>query len=193
MDWEIAGTGDFDGDGDTDILWRYYGAGDYQGLNDIWFMNGTLFDGESVFSQVQDTNWRIVGTGDFDGDGDTDILWRYYGTGDHQGLNVVWFMNGPEFAGETVFSAVTDTSWRIAGTGDFNSDGETDILWRYHGTGDYQGLNVIWFMNDATFVAKPSSARSRTQTGRSPGRGTLTTTDRPTSCGAITGQAAIRA
>jgi hypothetical protein len=152
--WEIAGTGDFDGDGDTDILWRYYGAGDYQGLNDIWFMNGTLFDGESVFSHVQDTNWRIVGTGDFDGDSDTDILWRYYGTGDYQGLNVVWFMNGPDFAGETVFSAVADTNWRIAGTGDFNSDGETDILWRYHGTGDYQGLNVVWFMNDTTFVGE---------------------------------------
>lgn len=148
--WEIAGTGDFNGDGDTDILWRYYGEGQYRGLNDIWFMNGTLFDGESVFSQVQDTNWRIEGTGDFDGDHDLDILWRYYGPGDFQGLNVIWFMNGPLFDSEMVFSAVLDTAWKIGGMGDFDRDGNTDILWRYYGTGIYQGLNVIWYMNGTT-------------------------------------------
>ncbi len=152
--WEIAGTGDFNGDTKTDILWRYYGTGPYQGLNDIWFMDGTTFVSESVFSQIQDTNWRIAGTGDFNGDGQTDILWRYYGTGAYQGLNVVWYMNGAQFAGEAVFSQVLDTDWRIEGTGDFNADGETDILWRYYGTGGYQGLNDIWFMNDTTFISE---------------------------------------
>ena len=152
--WEIAGTGDFNGDAKTDILWRYYGMGPYQGLNDIWFMDGTTFIGESVFSQIADLNWRIVGTRDFNGDGQTDILWRYYGTGAYQGLNVVWFMNGAQFAGEAVFSQVLDTAWKIEGTGDFNADGETDILWRYYGTGPYQGLNDIWFMNDTTFVSE---------------------------------------
>jgi hypothetical protein len=152
--WEIAGTGDFNGDAKTDILWRYYGAGDYQGLNDIWFMDGTTFVSEAVFSQIPDTNWRVAGTGDFNGDGETDILWRYYGTGAYQGLNVIWYMNDATFGGETVFSQVLDTDWRIEGTGDFNGDGETDILWRYYGIGDYQGLNDIWFMNDATFVSE---------------------------------------
>ena len=149
--WEIAGTGDFNGDAKTDILWRYYGQGTYQGLNDIWFMDGTTFIGESVFGQIADTNWRIAGTGDFNGDGQTDILWRYYGTGAYQGLNVIWYMNGDQQADETVFSQVLDTDWRIEGTGDFNGDGQTDILWRYYGTGDYQGLNDIWFMNGSTF------------------------------------------
>ena len=149
--WEIAGTGDFNGDHKTDILWRYYGTGGYQGLNDIWFMDGTTFQGENVFSQIPDTNWRIAGTGDFNGDGETDILWRYYGTGAYQGLNVIWYMNDATFIGEDVFSQVLDTAWRIEGTGDFNADGETDILWRYYGTGGYQGLNDIWFMNDAAF------------------------------------------
>ena len=152
--WEIAGTGDFNGDAKTDILWRYYGVGDYQGLNDIWFMDGTTFIGESVFSQIQDTNWRIVGTGDFNSDGQTDILWRYYGAGDYQGLNVIWYMNGAQMAGEAVFSQVLDTDWRIEGTGDFNGDGQTDILWRYYGAGDYQGLNDIWFMNSSTFISE---------------------------------------
>jgi hypothetical protein len=152
--WEVAGTGDFNNDGHTDILWRYYGTGPYQGLNDIWFMNGTQFLSESVFGQVPDTNWRIGGTGDFNNDGHTDILWRYYGTGPYQGLNVLWYMNGTTFVGETVFSQITDTAWQIAGTGDFNNDGQTDILWRYYGTGGYQGLNDIWYMNGTTFVSE---------------------------------------
>ena len=145
--WEIAGTGDFDGDEDVDILWRYYGSGPIQGLNDIWFMDGTTFAGESVFSQVEDTNWQIAGTGDFDTDGDPDILWRYQGPGPYQGLNVIWYMNGPQFASEVVFGAVTDIDWQIAGTGDFDGDGNTDIIWRNYGAGIYQGLNVIWLMD----------------------------------------------
>ena len=28
--WEVAGTGDFNNDGHTDILWRYYGTGPYR-------------------------------------------------------------------------------------------------------------------------------------------------------------------
>ena len=94
---------------------------------------------ESVFSQVQDTQWKIAGTGDFDRDGDLDILWRYYGTGDYQGLNVLWYMNGTAFESETVFSQISDTSWEIAGTGDFDNDGYVDILWRYYGTGALPG------------------------------------------------------
>jgi hypothetical protein len=154
LDWRIVGTGDFNRDGHLDILWRYYGTGDYQGLNVIWYLEGTRFMSESVFSQVQDTQWKIAGTGDFDRDGDLDILWRYYGTGDYQGLNVLWYMNGTAFESETVFSQISDTSWEIAGTGDFNNDGYVDILWRYYGTGAYQGMNDIWYMNGTTFVSE---------------------------------------
>ena len=152
--WEIAGTGDFDGDGDTDILWRYYGTGAFQGLNDIWLMNGTAFESENIFSSVPDTNWRIAGTGDFNGDGKTDILWRYHGSGTYQGLNVIWHMNGTAFQSETVFSQIADTNWRLVGTGDFNSDGKTDILWRYHGGGAFQGLNVVWYMNGPSILSE---------------------------------------
>jgi hypothetical protein len=61
---------------------------------------------ESAFSQVLDTDWRIAGTGDFNGDGQTDILWRNYGTGPNQGMNHIWLMNGSVVTGEVPFSQV---------------------------------------------------------------------------------------
>jgi hypothetical protein len=152
-DWRVVGTGDFDGDGDPDILWRYYGAGANQGLNIVWYLNGLSYV-EAVYSQVTDTDWQIVGTGDFDGDEDPDILWRNTGTGPLQGLNIVWCMNGTLFVSEAVFSWVADTAWQIVGTGDYDGDGDPDILWRNNGTGAYQGLNIVWYMNGMTFVSE---------------------------------------
>jgi len=150
LSWEIAGTGDFNSDGKVDILWRYYGPGTYQGLNVIWHMDGTTRLNEVIFSRVSDTNWRIVGTGDFNSDGKVDILWRYHGPGTYEGLNIVWYMDGTTRLNEVIFSRVSDTNWRIGGTGDFNSDGRVDILWRYQGTGTYEGLNVVWHMDGVT-------------------------------------------
>ena len=152
--WEIAGVGDFNGDGKTDVLWRYYGTGPYQGWNSIWFMNGTTIIGQALPDLIADTNWRVDGVGDFNGDGKADILWRYYGTGPYQGWNSIWYMDGGTIIGQALPEAITDTSWQIAGAGDFNGDGRADILWRYYGTGPYQGWNSIWYMNGATIIGQ---------------------------------------
>ena len=97
---------------------------------------------ESVeLSPVSDLNWEINGTGDFNRDGDIDILWRYNAPG---GYVVVWYMTGTEVTGIGVMPEVTDLNWQIAGTGDFNLDGNIDILWRYNAPGGYV---VVWYMN----------------------------------------------
>jgi hypothetical protein len=84
-------------------------------------------------------NWAIVGTGDFDGDGSTDILWRDSTTG----TLAIWFMTpGLQVAQTASFTAVP-ADWSIAETGDFNGDGKSDILWRHQ----TDGATAIWFMN----------------------------------------------
>ena len=103
-------------------------------------MNGTNWTGSADLSAVADLNWQIVGTGDFNRDGNVDILWRYNGPG---GYNVIWYMNGTNWAGTVDLSGVSDLNWQIVGTGDFNLDGDVDILWRYNGTGGY---NHVWYM-----------------------------------------------
>lgn len=147
---------DFNKDGYADVVWRNYGtSGVEAGKVVIWSMNGTTPTGSYTLPvAVLDPNWRIEGTGDFNGDGWSDIVWRYYGNNSAElGKIVVWTMNGftPTGSVQVPFS-VTDTNWSISGTGDFNRDGSADILWRNNVTGE----NTIWVMNQFTPVSSVS-------------------------------------
>jgi hypothetical protein len=142
MSWQIVGTGDFNKDTHVDILWRNNASGD----NVVWYMNGTNWIGSAVLLKVSDQNWKIVGTGDFNKDGNVDILWRYSGAG---GYNVVWYMNNASWTGSADLIPVGDATWQIAGTGDYNNDGNVDILWHYNGAGGY---NYIWYMDRVTWI-----------------------------------------
>ena len=55
--WQIMGTGDFNGDGKPDILWRHT-TGD--GAIGVWYMNGATPTGSNFFSAVADQTWRIM-------------------------------------------------------------------------------------------------------------------------------------
>jgi fructose-specific phosphotransferase system IIC component len=139
--WQIAGTGDFNSDSKTDILWQ----NTMTGQRALWLMNG-IAGGFTPASIVNlgyvDTNWVIAGTGDFDNDSQTDILWQNTVTGQR----ALWLMNGVG-GGFTPASVVNlgyvDTNWVIAGTGDFNNNDQTDILWQNIATGQ----RALWLMN----------------------------------------------
>jgi hypothetical protein len=142
LNWQISGTGDFNNDGNVDILWRYNGSG---GFNVVWLMNGTDWNSSAELLPVADLNWRIVGTGDFNKDSHIDILWR----NSLDGSNVIWYMSGTNWIGSAILLGVSDQAWQVAGTGDFNKDGNVDILWRYTGAGGY---NVVWYLNNAALT-----------------------------------------
>jgi hypothetical protein len=152
LDWEITGAGDFNRDGHLDILWRNYGSGVQTGFNCIWYMNGENVIGYGYPERVLDLDWKIVGTGDFNQDGNTDILWRNYGSGVQTGYNCIWYMSGSGNIDYGFPYRVLDLNWEIVGTGDFNRDGYTDILWRYYGGGDLQGWNCIWYMQREVMI-----------------------------------------
>jgi subtilisin-like proprotein convertase family protein len=141
VNWQMAGTGDFNGDANPDILWRH----DISGENVAWFMNGrTLVSGTFLNPpSFPDTNWKMVGTGYFDPGVQLDILWWHQGSGQL----VVWFMNGITLVGGELTSpaGLADTQWRPVATGDYNADGREDIVWRHQGSGQ----NVLWYMGGA--------------------------------------------
>src|SRR2546430_8681874 len=64
LNWQVAGVGDFNGDGTADILWRYSSTGD----NYVYLMNGTTIIGEGYLHEA-DLNWQVGGRGEFNGDG----------------------------------------------------------------------------------------------------------------------------
>jgi hypothetical protein len=141
--WKIAGSGDFDGDGSFDLLWRNYATGD----NVVWFMQESTLKSWAHVLTIPDTRWQIAGVGDFNHDGMPDILWRHNTTGQA----VIWLMNHTTLSswGE-VEPRITDLNWKIAGIGDFNKDGPTDILWRNAAS----GAMLVWVMNGAKLVTQ---------------------------------------
>jgi len=142
--WQIQGTGDFNQDGKTDIVWRHY----VSGTNTVWFMNGNLILSGSYLPAVSNLTWQIQGVGDFNQDGKPDLVWRNTPTG----INTVWFMNEVSFLSGADLPAVPNLTWQIRGVGDFNQDASPDLLWRNTVTGD----NTIWFMNGTSFVSAAS-------------------------------------
>lgn len=149
-DWKIVGTGDFNGDGREDILWRHDG-----GVLTDWLANSTGgYDANSgnLFASVP-TDWHVVGTGDFNGDGKSDILWR-----NDSGALTDWLgtSTGGFTANDANVLASVPTDWKVVGTGDFNGDGLVDILWR-HDSGavtNWLGTAAGGFIaNDANVLA----------------------------------------
>ena len=92
--WKIVGSGDFNGDGKSELVWQ----DQVEGWLAIWLLDGVnLPSGNSVSpypNRVADLNWKIVGVGDFNRDGKSDLVWRDTTPGAGGGSIVVWLMNG---------------------------------------------------------------------------------------------------
>jgi YD repeat-containing protein len=84
---------------------------------------------------------------DFNSDRRTDFLWHHGPSGQAS----AWYMDGPLFLEGSALNpnGVSDTAWKIAGTGDFNDDAKADLVWRRQGTGDI----VVWFMDGVTMTS----------------------------------------
>ncbi len=136
--WALAGMGDFDGDGASDILWR-----NPDGLLSVWLMNGLELKEGGMTSVNMDgaASKSVVAVSDFDGDGRADILWQ-----DQQNLTMtLWLMSGRQVlsaSGELSMQPRFNSMWEFIGAGDFNGDHKSDILWRNMRNGHI----TAWFM-----------------------------------------------
>lgn len=158
---------DVDGDGKSDLL-VYSSSPARLGW---WLMNGTSVLG--YFSQNSDVSYKVVATGDFNGDGKADIVWE-----DASNNIYFWISTGKGFVSQ--FVAKSAAGWSVVGANDVNGDGYSDLLfyassparlgwwlmkgvsvfsynsqtvtsgWRVAATGDFNGDgmgDVIWQKN----------------------------------------------
>jgi hemolysin type calcium-binding protein/VCBS repeat protein len=137
--WQVAGTGDFDHDGTTDVLWRNSSTGQL----DEWHMAGGRW-ARSIDLGSHGGDWQVAGIGDFNGDGASDILFRNTVTGQVD----EWVMANGNWS-RSVDLGSRSLDWQVVAVGDLDagSSHASDVLWRNSLTGQidaWQMLNGNW-------------------------------------------------
>jgi hypothetical protein len=137
--WKAVAAADFNADDQADILFQDANRKAY-----IWHMRGTNWIStanvrEGVAAAV---GWRIIGTSDFNDDGNLDILWQH-----DDGRLSPWHMVGTTMLSSTTLrNGLQQPGWKAVSINDFNRDGRNDVLLQNGG-----GL-VVWYMNGGTFL-----------------------------------------
>lgn len=146
--WNLATIGNFGTGvpGRDNIVWRNISTGTCV----VWNMDGCLRTGGYTIQQPVSLNWRLVGTGDFDGDGVDDMVWQE----EFQGTLVVWYMQNGQRASGQLFQSQSTPSWEAIGVGDFNADGTPDLVWRNVNT----TALAVWFMGGANGTTRLGGA-----------------------------------
>jgi hypothetical protein len=88
---------------------------------------------------MTDSNWRIAGYADLNGDGERDIVWQHA----TEGWLAGWLLKGSQVLATSYLSTnKIDLSWKIKGVGDLNGDGRADLVWQSD-----SGSLAVWYMN----------------------------------------------
>ena len=123
--WHIAGAGDFDGNGTSDVLLENSSSGQVG----AWLVNAGGVQSWVGFS-TEASGWHIAGVGDFDGNGTSDVLLENSSTGQVG----AWLVNAGGVQSWAGFSTEA-SGWHVAGTGDFDGNGTSDVLLENSSTG----------------------------------------------------------
>lgn len=150
--WGVVGTGDFNGDRNSDLLYQDQATGQLQ----VYLTSGdgvTMADRHWLEQAMPPSSgWVVFACADFNGDGRDDILWHR----DADGANLVWQM-APDGISTTSKKIIGKNwpRWTLLATGDFNNDRRADLLYRDEASGQQQihltspdGLSIAtkkWF------------------------------------------------
>ena len=103
--WHVAGTGDYDGDGRSDMLVRNSATGALR----TWLATTDNSFAQSLYLSADvPTAWKIVGSGDANGNGLADILWR-----NDNGTLTDYLTRGTGFSPTSPQSYGVGTDWQV--------------------------------------------------------------------------------
>jgi len=135
-DTQVLGLGDFNGNGQTDLLLR-----NTNGAVGCYFTGGDV-TGWNYFQSLGD-EWKLCAVGDLNGDGRADVVLKH-----DAGFAGSWLTQ----ADYTMAWADLDTlpdGFEIVGAGDFNGDGTDDVLLK---NGNYYGAWLVQNGNAAGWM-----------------------------------------
>ncbi|MEI6208009.1 MAG: FG-GAP-like repeat-containing protein [Desulfuromonadales bacterium] len=152
--WQIVGQGDFDGDGVRDLVWQNSTTGQVYIM--LMATPTTVKSGAVIYTE-SNTNWKIVATGDLNGDGKTDLIWWNKTTGQVS----VLLVNGTTVTAGGQIYTEPNTSWKIVAAADFNGNGKVELLWWNSSTGQValgqtngtsaSTAGIIWYEPDTNW------------------------------------------
>ena len=103
-------------------------------------MNGTTKISNELVLNSSNTNLKVIGAGDFTGDGNVDIAVHNKVTGALR----IWVMDGHLNRTANIKAvASSNTNLYGAGVGDLNGDGKPDVLLHNSNTGNVR----VWLMD----------------------------------------------
>jgi len=109
--------------------------------------------------------------GDFNGDGQQDLLLQNPLTGEL----ATWYMDGANALGGSYISPMQSPDWRAVGVADFAGRGDSDILFQNPTTGQL----VLWYMNGEQAVQGAFVAPGQSPSWRAVGTGDFNGDGRP--------------
>jgi len=142
-EYALLGVGDFSANGNNTLVLQ----SSLTNKIALWYTSGTnnaTISGGNFVDATPDAAYKVVGIGDFNGDGKSDLVLQNQTTGQI----AVWFLDGSHRYGGVLLSAVPSAGWSVVGTGDFNKDGFTDLVFQNQTTGQI----ALWYLNGTTYV-----------------------------------------
>jgi hypothetical protein len=142
--WHAKAVGDFNGDHHSDILWQHD-----DGQAAIWLIgvdpaSGPGLIGGAAVGPNMGPTWHVIDAGDFNGDGNSDILWQ-----NDNGQAAIWLMDGTNLIGGAEVGPNQGADWHVIGAGQFNNgDTKSDILWQHD-----SGQASVWLMDGTTLLS----------------------------------------
>jgi len=132
--WKILGTGDFTGQGNSDVLLSNTITRELA----IWFMKGASVTGRQDFF-LHGVGGMVQGIGDLVGNGFADLIFRNSSNGN------TWVLlnNGPPNFNVS-WSGKVPPNWVIAGLADTAGSGVPQLIWRNRDTGRI----IRWFFSN---------------------------------------------